>query len=199
MRQRSRPVRSPSGEGRVRIIAGRWRGRHLGVADLPGLRPTPDRLRETLFNWLSPELPAARCLDLFAGSGALGLEALSRGASAAVLVESGAKAVTRLRENIAVLAAESAEVVGRDALTWLQQAPVTPFDIAFLDPPFGSDLLLPACRLLLERGWLKQGGLLYLESGVGTAAALDLPAELTPHREARAGQVACRLLRYTVG
>ncbi len=195
---RRRAARRPDNGGRVRIIGGRWRGRQLTVSDLPGLRPTPDRLRETLFNWLAFELPGARCLDLFAGSGALGLEALSRGAATSVLIERQPQAAARLRVSIAQLEATGAELIEADGLHWLDAAPVAPFNIAFLDPPFDADLWLPACQRLIARGWLQRGALLYLEHPADTADAPPLPAELTPHRETRAGQVIGRLLRYTI-
>ncbi len=147
----------------LRIIGGEWRSRRLRFADAPGLRPTPDRVRETLFNWLAPDLPGARCLDLFAGSGALGFEAASRGAAGVVLVERAAGVVRRLRENAALLdAGARLRVVQADALRFLA-GPPEPFDILFLDPPYGKDLIEPALRAL-ERGWLAPGAVLYLEA-----------------------------------
>ena len=149
--------------GRLRIVAGNWRSRLLDIADVEGLRPTSERIRETLFNWLAPHLEGAKCLDLFAGTGALGLEALSRGARHATFVEQAAAAVRQLEKNIGVVgAAAAATVVQGDALQYLRNAD-GPFDIVFLDPPFAADLLGETCRLLDERKLLVDGGLVYLE------------------------------------
>ena len=149
--------------GRLRIVAGNWRSRLLDIADVEGLRPTSERIRETLFNWLAPHLEGAKCLDLFAGTGALGLEALSRGARHATFVEQSAVAARQLEKNIGVVgAAAAATVVQGDALQYLRNAD-GPFDIVFLDPPFAADLLGETCRLLDERKLLVDGGLVYLE------------------------------------
>ncbi|MDG2524702.1 16S rRNA (guanine(966)-N(2))-methyltransferase RsmD [Stenotrophomonas sp. HITSZ_GD] len=173
-------------EGQVRIIGGRWRNTRLAVPDLPGLRPTGDRVRETLFNWLQPALPGARVLDLFAGSGALGLEAVSRGAGSACLVERDAGLAARLREQVGKLgAAGQVEVVQEDALRWLARPPAARFDIAFVDPPFAAGLwnqvlaALPA--QLSEQAWL------YVEAPHDAAPAL--PAEWRPHREGTTREV----------
>ena len=147
----------------LRIIGGSHRGRKLKFADVPGLRPTPDRVRETLFNWLAPLIPGARCLDLFAGSGALGFEAMSRGAREVVFVDSHSLAVKALRENIALLGDGSAEVIQSGALEWLSRQPAEPFDVVFLDPPFRQDLLEPCCQRLDEAGWLASPAAIYLE------------------------------------
>jgi len=149
--------------GRLRIVAGNWRSRLLDVADVPGLRPTSQRIRETLFNWLSMRIPGARCLDLFAGTGALGLEALSRGARSVVFVERSAQAAAMLRNNIGVLDAESASVIQADAAAWLRGEHGQAFDIAFLDPPFAADLLDDLCRLLEQQDVLASDALIYLE------------------------------------
>ncbi len=149
--------------GRLRIVAGNWRSRLLDIADVEGLRPTSERIRETLFNWLAPHIEGANCLDLFAGTGALGLEALSRGARHATFVERSAAAVRQLEKNIEVVgAAAAATVVRGDALDYLRGADAS-FDIAFLDPPFAADLLGETCRLLDERKLLVDGCLVYLE------------------------------------
>ncbi len=177
----------------VRIIAGQWRGRRLEFPDLPELRPTPDRVRETLFNWLAPVLPGARCLDLFAGSGALGIEALSRGAAEVVLVERQPLAVRALRDNLARLKAENARVEAVDALAWLRQ-PGTPFEMVFLDPPFGQGLLEPVCAMLEQNGWLADFALIYLEAAMDQPVS-SLPVQWTIQREKTAGAVAYRLAR----
>lgn len=181
---------------RVRVIAGRWRGQRLRFPDLPGLRPTPDRVRETLFDWLAPVCPGARCLDLFAGSGALGIEALSRDAAEVVLVERQPQAVRALRENLARLNAANARVEMADALAWLRQ-PATPFEIVLLDPPFGQGLLKPVCTLLEQHGWLADAAWIYLEAET-ELERWPLPAHWTIHREKIAGAVAYRLARREV-
>ena len=149
--------------GRLRIVAGIWRSRLLEIADVPGLRPTAERIRETVFNWLTPHLAGARCLDLFAGTGALGLEALSRGAAEAVFIETSAKAVRILQKNIATLGASKATVVCADAITYLQHPGTDRFDIIFLDPPFADDLQGNLCKLLHESSILAKDALVYIE------------------------------------
>jgi 16S rRNA (guanine966-N2)-methyltransferase len=149
--------------GRLRIVAGKWRSRLLNIADVPGLRPTSERIRETLFNWLSPTIPGARCLDLFAGTGALGLEALSRGAGDVVFVEKSPVAAKVLRDNVQVLDASTADVRQANALAFLEAPAGKKFDIVFLDPPFAADMLGDLCRLLDEASVLCSGALVYLE------------------------------------
>ena len=178
---------------RLRIIGGRWRSRRLEFPDLPELRPTQNRVRETLFNWLAPRLPGARCLDLFAGSGALGIEALSRGAAEIVFVERRPTAIRALRENLAQLKAEGARVEPGEALTWLRQ-PGTPFEIVLLDPPFGQGLLESVCAALEAGGWLAETAWIYLEAEAAFPL-LSLPAHWMPYREKKAGAVAYRLVR----
>ena len=178
----------------LRVIAGQWRGRRLEFPDLPGLRPTPDRVRETLFNWLAPVLPGARCLDLFAGSGALGIEALSRGAAEVVFVERQPLAVRALRDNLMRLKAENARVDAADARAWLLRQPATPFEIALLDPPFGEGWLEPACAALEQQGWLAETAWIYLEAETALGQA-PVPARWTIHREKIAGAVSYRLAR----
>lgn len=186
--------------GVVRIIAGRWRGRKLVFPAQPGLRPTGDRLRETLFNWLQPLLPDARCLDLFAGSGALGLEAASRGAALVSLIESSAAAAQALRNNCARLEADGVEVVNTDALAWLarRSPPPDPYTIAFLDPPFASDLLRRAIPALEASGVLAVPAWIYLETARGQAIP-ELPPNWHLHREKCSGDVCCRLFRRALG
>ncbi|MCB1714670.1 MAG: 16S rRNA (guanine(966)-N(2))-methyltransferase RsmD [Candidatus Competibacteraceae bacterium] len=185
----------------LRIIGGQWRGRKLRFPALPGLRPTPDRVRETLFNWLSPLITGARCLDLFAGSGALGIEALSRGAARVVFVENDARASKTLRENLHVLQTDAAAVIAMDAQRWLKQAApmqVAPdlFDIVFLDPPFAQDYLNPICQALEDSGCLAANALIYLESEIRSSVLL--PANWTVLRDKTAGQVHYRLARREV-
>ena len=149
--------------GRLRIVAGNWRGRLLNIADVPGLRPTSTRIRETLFNWLAPRLHGARCLDLCAGTGALGLEALSRGAASVVFVEYSAKAARLLRSNIDALQAQNAEVLQMDALEFSPAQTSVLFDMVFVDPPFAADMLDELCRLLSARKLLASDARIYLE------------------------------------
>ncbi len=179
------------GAGQVRIIGGRWRGRHIPVPDVPGLRPTPDRIRETLFNWVQSIVPGARCLDLFAGSGALSLEALSRGAVEVVAIDNDATAVASLRHTAATLEAEALHVHQADASVYLAGTPC-PFDLVFLDPPFASDLL-PEIQSRLTAGWLADTAWIYLECAPGQD--MELPTDWQEQRRKRAGDVVYRLVR----
>lgn len=181
-----------SSTGKIRIIGGEWRGRKLNVANQPGLRPTPDRVRETLFNWLAGSIGGARCLDLFAGTGALGFEALSRGARCAVMVEENKQLVRRLQTSRAALAAASAEIFQAEALAWLGE-PRDPFDIVFLDPPFHQDYVKKACALLVNRGHLAPSAYVYTETERGVPSPAPGLKEL---KQARAGQVEYRLYQY---
>jgi 16S rRNA (guanine966-N2)-methyltransferase len=186
--RRSSTTASPAGRkatgsrNRVRIIGGQWRSRLLRFPPAAELRPTPDRVRETLFNWLGQRLDGLACLDLFAGSGALGFEAASRGAARVVMVERERSVVAALRESANELGAESVEIVAGDALPWLERAGER-FDVVFLDPPFASDLALKALGKL-ERV-LQPGARVYVES----AQSLVLPAPWRTLREDRAGAV----------
>lgn len=176
--------------GRVRIIGGRWRGTRLPVVDVPGLRPSGDRLRETLFNWLLPVLPGARCLDLFAGTGVLGLEAVSRGAARAVLVERDSTACASLMETVNRLdAGDAVQVVQADADAWLASAAEC-FDLVFLDPPFDSGLDPSLMATLAER--LAPGARIYLEAP--SQARPPLPPAWTIDRHRQFGEVQVWLL-----
>lgn len=188
-----KPTRAASGQ--IRIIGGQWRGRKLPVPDSPGLRPTTDRVRETLFNWLAPSMVSARCLDCFAGSGALGLEALSRYASAATLIEMERGVAQQLQQNLATLKAANAKVVNTNTLTFLNQ-PGTPHDIVFVDPPFRKGLLDDTLRLLEDNGWLADDALIYVESEVENGLP-PVPLHWDLHREKVAGQVVYRLYHRT--
>lgn len=176
------------GDGQLRIIAGQWRSRQFAFPMAHGLRPTPNRVRETLFNWLAPYVEAARVLDPFAGSGALFLEALSRGAGSALALDLNPAAVTSLRGHLATLRCDNGQVLQSDALAYLQNQPATPFDLVFLDPPFSQDLLLPACTLLEERGWLADDAWVYTESEQ-VPSSLGMPGNWRLHREQKASQV----------
>jgi 16S rRNA (guanine966-N2)-methyltransferase len=180
------------GEQKLRIIGGRWRGRMLSFPDLDGLRPTGNRVRETLFNWLMPSLPNSRCLDLFAGSGALGFEAISRGALACTLVELAAPAARQLKANAELLNCSQAQIIQSSALNFLQTNPSQGFDIVFIDPPFAQELWLPVVDRLAP--WLNDGALIYLETPKGTA--LHLPVNWQLHRQKEAGKVCFSLHRF---
>lgn len=184
------------GSGQIRIIGGQWRGRKLPVPDSPGLRPTTDRVRETLFNWLAPSMVDARCLDCFAGSGALGLEALSRYAASTTLLEMERHVAQQLQKNLATLKAEYGKVVNTNTLTYLNQSG-TPHDVVFVDPPFRKGLLEETLNLLEVNGWLADSALIYVESEVENGMP-PVPANWELHREKIAGQVAYRLYHREV-
>jgi 16S rRNA (guanine966-N2)-methyltransferase len=179
-----------SGRNRVRIIAGKWRSRIVRFPAAAQLRPTPDRVRETLFNWLGQRLDGQACLDLFAGSGALGFEALSRGAKRVVMVESDRKVAAGLLESARELEATELEVVNADALGWMRKT-AERFDVAFVDPPYASDLA-QACLAELPR-CLNPGARVYAES----AQPLELGNPWRVLREDRAGAV--RYALYELG
>lgn len=182
MRKNSLPGR----RGDLRIIGGRWRGRRLSLLTQSGVRPTGDRVRETLFNWLAPIIDGARCLDLFAGSGALGLEALSRGADDVIFVERDAAVARQLARSLEQLDCRDATVIHGDAMRFLNEQR-EPFDIVFVDPPFGDIDLGNLCTLL-ERGWLAHGARIYLEMSRRDDLP-DLPAGWVVDRDKTAGQV----------
>ena len=193
---RSRPARGPASNdrapGAVRIIGGRWRGTRLQVPAVAGLRPTSDRVRETLFNWLQPVVHGAHVLDLFAGSGALGLEALSRGAASAVLLERDRALADALATTLARLpGGEAGRAVNADALAWLPQQPDAHWDVAFVDPPFAGDLWQGALQALSPR--MKADAWLYVESPAGAVPAL--PGCWRLHREGRTREVRHALYR----
>ncbi|MEM9057258.1 MAG: 16S rRNA (guanine(966)-N(2))-methyltransferase RsmD [Pseudomonadota bacterium] len=173
---------------RFRIIGGRWRGRRLAFPDGQDLRPTGDRVRETLFNWLAPLIEGARCLDLYAGSGALGLEALSRGAASCTFVDTDSRACAAIAEHLALLDATGGEVVRADALQILRRAPERPFDLVLLDPPFAADHLSELCTLLESHDWLVGGARVYLECPAA-AGEPALPDNWSISRSGRAGNV----------
>ncbi len=190
----NKPTRAASNRATsnsVRIIGGIWRGRRLPFPDVPGLRPTPDRVRETLFNWLGQRLTGLRCLDLFAGSGALGLEAASRGAAEVTLIEADARAFAALQGHCRTLETSQVRLIRADALAWLRtHADTDPlgYDLIFLDPPFGTGLLAPALQLVAPL--VRPGGTIYAE--------FDVQPDLSSwavRREGRAGQTRQVLLR----
>ncbi|VAW66613.1 16S rRNA (guanine(966)-N(2))-methyltransferase [hydrothermal vent metagenome] len=183
--------------GKLRIIGGKWRSRQLPVAELEGLRPTTDRVRETLFNWLQSEVSGAHCLDLFAGSGALGFEAASRGAASVLMLEVQRQAANVLAHNIQRLDAQCIELVHQDAIQWLKAPPAQRYNIVFVDPPFSSDYLGQVCELLECGQYLAENALIYLE--MGSAGALpELPASWAVAKEKKTGQVAYYLIKSRV-
>ncbi len=173
---------------RVRIIGGAWRSRLLPFPDVAGLRPTPDRVRETVFNWMGQFMDGKICLDLFAGSGAMGFEALSRGAARVVMVEQDSRAVRALRDNIQLLGANQCELVAGDALRWLGED-LAIYDAIFVDPPY-AERLLPSILPELSRR-LKPGGVVYVESD----SPQEFGAEWEVWKNDKAGQVLFYLLR----
>jgi len=193
MRSISSNRRTIAATGKLRIIGGNLRGSKLVVADSEGLRPTPDRARETRFNWLAPYIAGVRCLDLYAGTGVLGIEALSRGAAQVDFIERDARLAQALRENLARLHQESGHVRSTDALTVLRESPTQPCDLVFLDPPFASNLWDESARLLEANAWLAPAALVYVETPRGQA--LHLPSAWQLHREGHAGAVRYALYR----
>jgi 16S rRNA (guanine966-N2)-methyltransferase len=165
----------------------------LSFPPLPGLRPTPDRVRETVFNWLSMQVPASYCLDLFCGSGALGLEALSRGASHVVFVDQSEQALASIREHLGVLGASGGRCERANARQFLTRSPV-PANIVFADPPFDQEWSLELCTLLQQEGWLAPGARVYLETSAGRGEP-ELPPGWEVLRQTRAGGVLASLLR----
>jgi 16S rRNA (guanine966-N2)-methyltransferase len=174
---------------RLRIIGGDWRSRVVVFADAPDLRPTPDRVRETLFNWLQPTLAGAKCLDLFAGSGVLGFEALSRGAESVTALELDPHAAAAIRANVKTLQTDKLKLEQRSGVDWLRSnAQQLRFDVVFLDPPFAENLHAECCRLLAEQQWLAPAALVYLEAGA-YLEEIALPAGWQLIRNKRAGAV----------
>lgn len=172
----------------MRIIGGLHRGRRLPFADLPGLRPSGDRLRETLFNWLAPLIQGSRCLDPFAGSGALGLEAASRGAGEVLLLDRAPQVIHQLQANIQLLGLQRVEALRADALEWLRGPAGRRFNLVFLDPPFADDLLAAACSALADNGWLAPQARIYLEADAARPFP-PLPGGWVLRKEQRAGRV----------
>lgn len=182
--------------GQVRIVAGRWRGRKLTVVDSDGLRPTGDRVRETLFNWLQMHIPGSRCLDLYAGSGALGLEAASRGAASVTLIESSAVAAGQLSETMTALGAGSEVTLSRTSAEHYLASEPEPFDLVFVDPPFDQQIHENIINQLVPNA-LNPGGLIYMELPTRESALLrGLPASLALIKEKRFGDVTVFLLQY---
>ncbi|WP_286240890.1 16S rRNA (guanine(966)-N(2))-methyltransferase RsmD [Neptuniibacter halophilus] len=185
----------PLASSYLRIIAGQWRGRKLEFIPEEGLRPTPDRVRETLFNWIQTAVPGAQCLDLFSGSGALGLEALSRDAGSATFIDLNSTTTRKLQDNLHLLKCQNADVIQADVVQWLnsRQTDLEPrYDLVFMDPPFRKGLVAPCCELLEQRNMLSANALIYVEteSELGDPG---VPAGWQELRQKKAGQVTYRL------
>ncbi|WP_298776072.1 16S rRNA (guanine(966)-N(2))-methyltransferase RsmD [uncultured Shewanella sp.] len=182
--------------GQVRIISGQWRSRRLPIHDLEGLRPTTDRVKETLFNWLNANVVGARVLDCFTGSGALSFEALSRYAAFAQMFELQSSAAKQLQQNLTTLECEQGHVIKGDTLTLLKTPPSEPFNIIFIDPPFRQQLAAPCIEQLTAQQWLAPDALIYLETETEISlSSLNIPQSWTQLKEKAAGQVTYRLFQ----
>jgi 16S rRNA (guanine966-N2)-methyltransferase len=187
-------VSGPRKPGFLRIIGGKWRSRKIPFAVDAGVRPTPDRVRETLFNWLQPAIEGARCLDLYSGSGALAFEALSRGAAFAVMVDEDLRVVQQLQKNVELLHADHVLIEWADARQYLL-GKSQPFDVIFLDPPFRDNVLTECCRRIERNGWLTSKAWIYIETAVNREMNLPDNWEITHHKAA--GQVTYYLAMRT--
>jgi 16S rRNA (guanine966-N2)-methyltransferase len=191
MKKKPSPQRA-SNSGFIRIISGQFRGRKLPVNDLEGLRPTTDRIKETVFNWLMQDTREANVLDCFAGSGGLGFECLSRFAKDATFIELNKQAAEQLKKNISTLKLENAHVINNSAIDFLSsQNQGLNFDLVFVDPPFRKGLAEPSCQLLEQNNWLTDDALIYVE--VEKECTLNAPENWHILKEKQAGQVLCRL------
>ena len=183
----------------LRIIGGEWRSRKVPFPEIEGLRPTPDRVRETLFNWLQNITPGARCLDMFAGSGALGLEALSRGAQSVTFIDNAHQATRQLKDNLNLLKSQNAEIITAPALHWLEARQTDTeqqYDLVFLDPPFRKGMIPLICELLEKRNLLSDNATIYIEAE-SELNTLIVPSNWQESRSKTAGQVTYRLFSRT--
>ena len=185
----------PQKEGFIRLIAGKWRGKKLPVKNLQGLRPTTDRTKETLFNWLMHDIRDANCLDCFSGSGSLGFEALSRSANNVISLELDINVVKQLKNNAIILKTNDADVIQTDTLHYLQQSAARPFDIIFIDPPFNCNLIQPCCDLLESNNYIAENTLIYIEME-SNINKLILPSNWLCIKEKQTGQVIYQLYRH---
>jgi len=176
----------------VRIIGGQWRSRKLHFSDIPDLRPTPDRIRETVFNWLQPVIVDARCLDLFAGSGALGFEALSRGAAHCLFIDKHPLSTDDIQQSLKLLKTDAGETMTGDSLQILQTLHESPsdrqFNVVFVDPPYAMNCALECCELLVEHQWLADEAYIYIESSEAINEN-KLPPHWALHRQKKSGNV----------
>ena len=204
MKQQQRTPKKPQGRaaavsgapGEVRVISGKWRGRKLAVLNAEGLRPTTDRVKETLFNWLMHDIDGATVLDCFAGSGSLAIEALSRHAKSATLIERDPALARHLQQNLQKLNCTDAQVVNQDCLTVVTQSAPQTHSVVFIDPPFRKDLALPCCQALEQHNWLTADALIYLETEKELPVQ-QIPANWRLLKEKIAGQLAYRLYQRT--
>ncbi|TCJ95892.1 16S rRNA m(2)G-966 methyltransferase [Volucribacter psittacicida] len=198
MKKNQQNSKSSTNKGEVRIIAGQWRGRKLPVLMAEGLRPTGDRVKETLFNWLMPYIVDSRCLDCFAGSGSLGFEALSRQAKSVTFIEYEKSVAKQLQQNLQQLKCtpEQAKVIQQNSLDWLKQSQNQPhFDLVFLDPPFHHNLAQQAIDRLHQYQWLAPNALIYVETEKGLS--LQVPPHWQLHKQKTTGMVSYRLYQLT--
>lgn len=198
MKKNQQNSKSSTNKGEVRIIAGQWRGRKLPVLMVEGLRPTGDRVKETLFNWLMPYIVDSRCLDCFAGSGSLGFEALSRQAKSVTFIEYEKSVAKQLQQNLQQLKCkpEQAKVIQQNSLDWLKQSQNQPhFDLVFLDPPFHHNLAQQAIDRLHQYQWLAPNALIYVETEKGLS--LQVPPHWQLHKQKITGMVSYRLYQLT--
>lgn len=188
-------MKKPGPQSSIRVIGGELRSRKIQFPELDGLRPSADRVRETLFNWLQLDIPGSRCLDLFSGSGVLGIESLSRGASSVTFIENNPVAARAVQDNLSQLGLTDGNVNCIDALRWLnkQSELDQKFDVVFLDPPFSEDIIPTVCELLEKKSLLSFGSKIYIETGT-TEKPLSLPPNWRELKRKQAGQVDFRLL-----
>jgi len=189
-----RTIKKPNKNGQFRVIGGQWKGRKLKFIEVEGLRPSLDRVRETLFNWLQSNIHGARCLDLFAGSGAIGIEALSRGASHLDFVELNKKAVRQLETNLGLLDADDGNVIHQDAKQFLDKIDQA-YDIIFIDPPFHKGIAQEILSKLAQTNLLKEGALIYLEMEQNLEVDISQSWELL--KDKKAGQLQYRLYQFS--
>ncbi|MCO6538416.1 16S rRNA (guanine(966)-N(2))-methyltransferase RsmD [Gilliamella sp. ESL0232] len=175
--------------GSIRIIGGKWRGRKLSVLDKQGLRPTTDRIKETLYNWLMPVIHDSDCLDCFSGSGSLGFEAVSRGAQSVTLLEKDKQVAQLLSKNKQIIASNAIDIYHTDTLQWLNRPAVKQFDIVFIDPPFHQSLVAKTVNELENNNWLKPLAYIYIETEIQHDLTTYIPTNWRLHREKIAGQV----------
>lgn len=186
--------RKPIKDGFIRLISGKWRGKKLPVKDIEGLRPTTDRTKETLFNWLMHDINNANCLDCFSGSGSLGFEALSRFAKRVTLLEKDKSVVKQLRENLNILNVDNATVLEGDSINYLNQKATEQYNIIFIDPPFNKGLIQPCCDALQSNSYLANDALIYIEKEV-ELTDLNLPESWCLLKEKSTGKVTYQLYR----
>lgn len=175
--------------GSIRIIGGKWRGRKLAVLDKQGLRPTTDRIKETLFNWLMSVIHDSTCLDCFSGSGSLGFEAASRGAKSVTLLEKDKQVASQLNKNKQLIASHAIDIYHTDTLNWLNKPAQKKFDIVFIDPPFHQGLVADTVNYLEKNNWLNASCYLYIETEIDHNVLSYIPNNWHLHREKTAGQV----------